>query len=325
MLRFLLRRLLIIPFVLVLVHFVGFGYAVAGRWFQLTQDPFRVLTQYPPPVWPQYWAYLQVGFGGDWATLPGGNIETVPAALLRTAGASLGLVALAFTLAVGLGLLLGLLSVRTHPAGVAPWLIPLSAVSLSMPSFYIGALLLTASIFYLFTVPGAKLPFPLRGYGWDIHLVLPVIVLAVRPLMQIAQITGTVLSDELGKQYVVAGRSLGHSWRRVRWKTALKNVVAPVVLAVSGAFRLVLVELILVEWLFGWPGLGQLLAQCLFRPQTANIVVASAGPPVYLYAPVLAGLLAVFALLFLLGDTVATALVRLIDPRLSPHAAEPEA
>ncbi|MCC7358368.1 MAG: ABC transporter permease subunit [Anaerolineales bacterium] len=322
MLAFVLRRLFTIPLVLVLVHFAGFGYAVAGRWFQLTQDPFRVLTQDPPPVWPQYAAYVQAGLGGDWGRLPGGNIETVPQALARTAVASLGLVALAFTLAVVLGLLLGLLSVRAHPAGVAPWLIPLSAVSLSLPSFYIGALLLTASIYYLFSVPGAKLPFPLRGYGWDIHLVLPIIVLIVRPLMQIAQVTATVLADELGKQYVVAGRSLGHSWRRIRWKTALKNVVAPVVLAVSGAFRLLLVELILVEWLFGWPGLGQLLAQSLFRPQTASMAVASAGPPVYLYAPVLAGLLAVFALLFLLGDTLASALVRLIDPRLGPRSGE---
>lgn len=319
MLRFLFRRLLIIPLVLVLVHFVGYAYSIVGRWFQLTQDPFRVVTDDPPSVWPEYWAYLQAGLAGDWGKLPGGNIETIPEALLRTAQTSLGLVALAFAVAVGLGLLLGLLSVRTNPPGVAPWLIPLSAVSLSMPSFYIGALLLTASIFYLFTVPGAKLPFPLRGFGWDIHLVLPVVVLAVRPLMQIGQVTATVLADELGKQYVVAGRSLGHSWRRVRWKTALKNVVAPVLLAVSGAFRLVLVELILVEWLFGWPGLGSLLARTLFRPQTASIVVASAGPVVYLYAPLLAGLLLVFALLFLLGDTLATALVRLIDPRLGPR------
>jgi peptide/nickel transport system permease protein len=319
MLRFLLRRLLIIPFVLVLVHFVGFGYAVAGRWFQLTQDPFHVMTQTPPQIWPAYFGYLQAGLRGDWGTLTGGNIETIPEAVMRTMQTSLGLVALAFTVAVVFGLLLGLLSVRTSPPGVAPWLIPLSAVSLSMPSFYIGALLLTASIFYLFTVPGGKLPFPLRGYGWDIHLVLPVVVLAVRPLMQIGQVTATVLADELSKPYVVAGRSLGHSWRRVRWKTALKNVVAPVILAVSGAFRLVIVELILVEWLFGWPGMGALLAHTLFRPQTASTLGASAGTAVYLYAPVLAGLLVAFALLFLLGDTLATALVRLIDPRLGPR------
>ncbi len=319
MLRFIVRRLVIIPFVLVLVHLLGFGYAVAGRWFQLTQDPFHAISSDPPTVWPQYLAYMQAGLQGDWGTLPGGNIETIPAVLWRTAQASLGLVALAFVLAVVFGLLLGLASVRTNPIGVAPWLIPLSAVSLSMPSFYIGALLLTASIFYLFTVPGAKLPFPLRGFGWDIHLVLPVVVLAVRPLMQIGQVTATVLADELNKQYVVAGRSLGHSWRRVRWRTALKNVVAPVVLSVSTAFRVVIVELILVEWLFGWPGLGAQFARTLLRPQTAAVAVATAGPLVYLYAPLLAGLLVVFALLFLLGDTVATALVRLIDPRLGPR------
>src|SRR5690242_13487978 len=138
MLRFLLRRLVIIPLVLVVVHFVGFGYSVAGRWLQLTQDPFRAVTATPPDVWPQYSAYVQGALQGDWGKLPGGNIETIPEVLLRTAQASLGLVALAFVVAVVLGLLLGLAAVRTNPPGVAPWLIPISAVSLSMPSFYIG-------------------------------------------------------------------------------------------------------------------------------------------------------------------------------------------
>lgn len=316
MLRFLVRRLTIIPPGLVLVHFFGFAYGLAGRWFQLTQDPMHVVTQPPPAIGREYAAYLQQALGGEWGKLPGGSIETVLEAVVRTGRASLGLLAIAFTLSLLLGLLLGLASIRTNPPRVAGWLVPVAAVSLSMPSFYIGALLVTASIFYLFNVPGGKLPFPLRGYGWDIHLVLPTLVLMVRPTMQLAQVTAAVLADELTKQYVVAGRSLGHSWRRVRWKTALRNVTTPIILGTGSAFRLVIVELILVEWLFGWPGLGSLLAATLFRPQLAATSRLLAPPASYLDPPLLAAVLATFALLFLLGDTVTAVLVRVFDPRL---------
>ena len=317
MLRYLLRRLALIPLVLVAVHFLGFAYGLWGLWWQSKQDPFFAITADRPPVWGPYVEYIRPWLAGDVPPMPGRGSEDLVEALVRTGRASLGLLAIAFGVSLAVGIVLGLLSVRTQPAGVAGWLIPVSAVSLSMPSFYIGAVLVTASIFYLFRAgPGAKLPFPLRGFGWDIHLVLPVIVLAVRPAMQIAQVTATVLADELHRQYVVAGRSFGHTWRRIRWRTALSNVLAPVVLTVSSGFRLLVVELILVEWLFGWPGWGSLLARSLVRPALATMGRLAPPPPEFLDPGVLGGVLVCFAALFLLGDLLASLLVRAIDPRL---------
>jgi ABC-type dipeptide/oligopeptide/nickel transport system permease component len=48
---------------------------------------------------------------------------------------------------------------------------------------------------------------PLTGFGWDSHLIMPALVLITRPTVQIAQATAGLLSDELGKQYVVAAAS----------------------------------------------------------------------------------------------------------------------
>ena len=319
MLRFILRRLALLPPALIFVHFFGYAYALLGRWFQTTLNPFFAGSRTPPPLLPEYAAYWQGMLKLDFGKMPGGSVETVPAAILRTSAASLGLLAIAFALSLVIGLLLGLSAVRTNPPGVAPWLVPVSSVSLSMPSFYIGAVVLTLAIYYLlFLAPrGAQLPFPLRGFGWDIHLLLPAMVLTLRPAMQIAQITASVLADEMHKQYVVAGRSLGHTWRRVRWRTALKNALTPIILAIGSAFRLLVVELILVEWLFGWPGLGSLLARTLFRPQVASVFSASVSvPAAYLYPPVVAAILAVFAALFLAGEMITSTLVRMIDPRL---------
>jgi len=74
-----------------------------------------------------------------------------------------------------------------------------------MPSFYIGSLLIFVSVYYVIrSSPGTDPPFPLDGFGWDKHLVLPVLALMARPTVQLAQVTAGLLSEELRKQYVIA-------------------------------------------------------------------------------------------------------------------------
>jgi len=139
-----------------------------------------------------------------------------------------------------------------------------------------------------------------------------------RPTFQLAQVTAGVLSGELGKQYVIAGRSLGHSWRSIRLHYALKNVVAPVILTIAGLQRFLVGELIMIEWLFRWPGLGRLLGWTLVPAE----MTSSSGSPLFLNPPVMATVLTLIAALFLLADFFATLLVRYIDPRLREHDSE---
>ena len=94
-----------------------------------------------------------------------------------------------------------------------------------MPSFYIGSLLIMATLAYLIWGPqGAVLP--VQGFGWDLHLVLPALVLAARAAAQIAQMSSALLVAELDKTYVVAARSVGQPWRAIRGRHALRNVAA---------------------------------------------------------------------------------------------------
>jgi peptide/nickel transport system permease protein len=156
---------------------------------------------------------------------------------------------------------------------------------------------------------------PLTGFGWDSHLIMPALVLMARPTVQIAQATAGLLSDELGKQYVVAARSFGHSWRAIRQRHALFNILAPIVLLMAASVRLLVGELIVVEWFFQWPGLGNLLAQTLI-PSGVAVGRSLGEESLFLDPPVVAAVLAVFTALFLLTDLVASVLVRVIDPRL---------
>ena len=136
-------------------------------------------------------------------------------------------------------------------------------------------------------------------------------VLITRPTAQIAQMAAALMAAELDKMYVVAARSVGQSWRAIRRRHALWNIASPLAVAVFGALRLMVGELIVVEWLFSWPGLGRLLALTLIPPQATG-----SARPVFLHPPTLAAVLMVLAGIFLLADLASGLAARGFDPRL---------
>jgi len=143
-------------------------------------------------------------------------------------------------------------------------------------------------------------------------MVLPVLALCVRPTVQMARITSGLIVEELRKEYVVAARSLGHTWRAARGRLVLHNIRSGVILTITASIRLLVGELILVEWLFQWPGLGRLLGWTLIPPLPSS----GSGGPLFLNPPVFAAVVTVIAAIFLVTDFLAALLARLADPRL---------
>jgi peptide/nickel transport system permease protein len=228
--------------------------------------------------------------------------------------ASLGLLIISITLSIIFGLLLGLLAVRNQPPGVRGWMSFISTIGLSMPSFYIGSLSILVIVFViLLHGPNSESLIPIRGFGWDNHLILPVLALMLRPMVQIAQVTANMLVGELGKQYIIAARSFGHTWHEIRWRQAMRNVIAPIILSIASSFRLLVGELIVVEWLFNWHGLGNLLASTL----VPNVLSINLGAnPLFLDPPIVSGDIAIIGALFLVTDLLTSIAVRTFDPRL---------
>jgi ABC-type dipeptide/oligopeptide/nickel transport system permease component len=146
---------------------------------------------------------------------------------------------------------------------------------------------------------------------------MPVLVLSIRPTVQLALLTAGLLVEEFNQQYVTAARSLGHTWRQIRLKVAFRNVYAPIILTVAGSLRLLVGELIVVEWLFDWPGIGRLLAETLIPSgQAFNQGGGSTETGLFLAPAVVAAILVVFAALFMLTDMVVSLLAQASDPRL---------
>ncbi len=309
MFRFIIRRLLIIPPALALVHFLGYAYAHFARPIRAKRTPYLPFVGESLPLWPTYKQYMSDLFSGSLSPAQMAIFRSV----LEASKASLGLITVALLVSVTLGFYIGLRAVRNDPPSIRRWLTFVSTSGFAMPSFYIGSLLIVGSISYaIWGGPEVDVPLPIQGFGWDKHLVFPVVALMARPTMQIAQLTAGLLSSELGKQHIKASRSMGHTWRRVRNRHAMRNILAPIILTVTGSFRLLVGELIVVEWLFSWTGLGRLLASTLVPPLLSN----NAGTNLFLDPEVVAAVLTIFAALFLLADFSASIATRAVDPRL---------
>jgi peptide/nickel transport system permease protein len=215
-------------------------------------------------------------------------------------------------LSVVIGVALGLLAVRDRPPRIASWLTGAATVGLAVPTFFFGVLGIALIIMLLIYAPGRLLLLPLEGYGWDNHLVLPVVALMLRPTAQIAQVTAGMMVGELGRQYVTTARSVGIAEQRIVRRHALRNALPAVVSTIAASLRLSAGELIIVETLFYWPGLGRLIAVTLI-PGNHSLTAEAA---LFLSAPVIAAALVLFAALFLLANTAAGLLVRALDPRV---------
>lgn len=317
MTRFIIRRLLFIPIALIIVNFLGFTYAHYAKPLRAEQTPF-VQSQDAGPLLPAYFAYLENVFSFDFSegvAIPGESRDGAVAmgdVIWDATKASFGLLSLAMIISSILGFSLGLAAVKNNPPAVRRWLAAVTTVGLAMPSFYIGSLLIFGLVFYIIRRgPGTEMLLPISGFGWDLHLILPTLALIVRPTVQLAQTTAGLLSGELDKQYITAARSVGHSWRDIRNRYALRNIYAPIFLMMATMLRLLVGELVLVEWLFRWPGLGRLLGWTLVPPQ----LTSTAGSPLFLNPAVMATVLTIIALFFLLTDFAAAILVRIYDPR----------
>jgi peptide/nickel transport system permease protein len=319
MLRYLLRRISLIPPALLLVHFLGFAYAHIVRPLRAFRNPFLAATSPPSPLLTTYADLIRKALNFDFGNMPdpwGINREiTIPDGVFRASASSLGLLGIALLVSVMVGVYLGFRAARSEPPIVARWLTVLSTTGLAMPTFLTGSLFFAAWFLYVLWGGPGSLPLPLSGFGWDAHLIIPVLVLMARPSVQIAQVTASLLTEEFGKQYVVAARSVGNTWRAIRSRHALRNMMAPLILTIASSVRLLVGELIIVEWLFDWPGLGSLLAQTLI-PGGIVLSRRSLDNALFLDPPVIAAALVIFAALFLATDLMASLLVRVFDPRI---------
>ena len=128
----------------------------------------------------------------------------------------------------------------------------------SMPDFWIG--------FVLLIVFAVNLQwFPSSGFTSVSSLVLPTLTIVVLQVALISRLVRREMSANLGAPYVTIARSRGVSERRLTWRYAFSNSAIPVVTALGTRFAAMLNGVVIVEVVFRWPGVGQLVVDALER------------------------------------------------------------
>ncbi len=167
--------------------------------------------------------------------------------------ASLGLLVAAI-MGIGLGILAAL---KPHS-----WVDASSSVfallGISMPSFWLGLLMIFAFSLHL------KL-FPATGGGDLKHLVLPALTLGLTESAIIARLTRSSMLEVLRQEYIVVARSKGLRESAVLLRHALKNALIPVVTIFGLQFGRLLAGAVVVETVFGRPGIGRLIVEAIIN------------------------------------------------------------
>ncbi len=185
------------------------------------------------------------------------KVPALPLVLARIP-ATLYLALAALLLAVPLGITLGALS------ALRPWSLldritnVISLGGVSIVEFWLALML-------ILIFPVRLGLFKTSGYGGLEYFVLPALTLCYKPLGRIAQISRSAMLDELAKPYIKAARARGLREGRVVFVHALKNAAVPVLTISGDELAALLNGAIIVETVFGWPGIGNLTIQALNR------------------------------------------------------------
>lgn len=169
----------------------------------------------------------------------------------------------------------------------------LSFVSVSTPQFVLGLTLL-----YLFAYLLSW--FPLGGYGSFSHLVLPALTLGLAGGGWYSRMMRSSMIEVLRNDYIRTARAKGMSEWRVITKHGLRNAILPIIAMIGLDVGIFMSGVVVVENVFGWPGVGQLMWQAI---QSLDI-------------PIIMGVTVVAACFIILGNLIADMVAPVIDPRI---------
>ncbi len=197
-------------------------------------------------------------------------------------------------LAVLAGVLVGMVSAVYHRTAGDYAVMFGALVGVSIPSFFLGIMLL---LFF-----GLKLDWlPIAGNTDGIKsLVLPAVTLAVVPLAVIARLTRSSLLGALGEDYIRVARAKGLPQHKVVLRHALRNSLIPVVTVVGVQFGTLMAGAVIVESVFAWPGIGRLLVNAVNERDF----------------PLVQGIVLLVAVGFVLINLLVDLLYPAIDPRV---------
>lgn len=189
----------------------------------------------------------------------------------------------AITIAIILGILFGILSAVYKDTLFDRIISIVSTLGMSVPSFFSAILFAWFFGFVLHKYTNLNMTgslYEVDDFGegsyiqWK-NLILPAIVLGIRPLAVVIQLMRNSLLEVLNQDYIRTAKAKGLSMFTIIRKHALKNSMNPVVTAISGWFASLLAGAVFVEYIFNWNGLGKEIINALNMKDYPVILGAS--------------------------------------------------
>jgi peptide/nickel transport system permease protein len=209
----------------------------------------------PMPV--QFSRYMGNVARGDFGVSIWQRVPALPVVLERIP-ATLYLAGVTLLLALPLAVILGIVS-ALWPRSVADRIVTLvSLTGVSTADFWLGLMLILVFAVRLTWLPTS-------GYGGWQFVILPALALAFRPLGRVSQVVRSSMLDELSKTYVITARAKGLREQSVVLFHTLKNAAIPIITLSGDEAAALLNGAVVIETLFGWPGVGVLLIQAIER------------------------------------------------------------
>lgn len=214
----------------------------------------------------------------------------------------------AIVIAMFIGIILGIISALYKDKWLDKTIQIFSTFGMSIPSFFSAILFAWFFGFVLHKYTHLEMTgslYELDDFGESNHLklknlILPAIVLGIRPLAVVIQLMRNSLLEVFNQDYIRTARAKGLSEFQIIRKHALKNALNPVVTAISGWFASMLAGAVFVEYIFGWNGLGKEIVNAL---NTLDL-------------PVIMGSVLVIALLFIIINIFVDIIYVWLDPKV---------
>jgi len=303
MAAYLLRRLVQAVFILLGVSLITFlllyvlpadpAQQIAGRAGNAeTIENIRRELGLDRPLHEQYLRYLGALIEGDLGRSYQQKAE-VTALIWARLPATLLLMVGAIVCELLIGLTMGIVAALNRGRFADQSLMVVSFVAVSAPQFVVGILLL-----YVFAVHLGW--FPIGGYGTFAHLVLPSLTLGILGAGWYARMMRSSMIDVLRQDYMRTAKAKGLKPGVVLAVHALPNAILPIVAMIGIDIGIFMSGIVVVESVFGWPGIGQLAWQAI---QQIDI-------------PIIMGVTLVSACAIIIGNLIADLIAPLIDPRI---------
>ena len=236
------------------------------------------------------------------------NGLTVTEIIKNTLPNTIVLAVSSISIAIFLGLFLGIVSALYKNTWIDVSIQFFSTLGMSVPSFFSAIIFAWLFGYVLNEYTGLNMTgslFELDDYGEQMtlklqNLILPSLVLGIRPVAVISQMMRNSLLKVLKKKYITTAYAKGLSKIKVIQNHALKNSLNPVITALSGWFASMLAGSVFVEYIFGWNGLGKEIVDALNK----------------LDVPVLIGAVLTISVIFIMINIFVDVIYKWLDPRI---------